>query len=182
MEGYSEEEMMTIMGHVVETIVKATFKDHFYKWDGQIRRHKKGAAMGVRASRSLSRVCMDKWIKLFKQKLDGYNIVVKLLKKYVDDVLVICLNLRLGTRYSKEQYTIVWSKGWEEEDEDNGTSRDANTMEVLRGIADSMRPFLQFTAEVSEGEDRQVSCLDTQFRYGYREEQQGWFQGGHFLK
>ena len=38
-------------------------------------------------------------------------------------------------------------------------------MEVLRGIADSIMSFLKFTAVVSEGEERPVPCLETQFWY-----------------
>ena len=40
-DSFSEEEKRTIMGHVVETMVMATFKNHFYKWDGQVRRQRK---------------------------------------------------------------------------------------------------------------------------------------------
>ena len=177
-DGFTEEEKKIIMGHVVETMVMATFKNHFYKWDGQVRRQKKGAAMGVRASGSLARVCMDRWIRLFREKLEGYGMIVKLLKKYVDDVLIICVNLKLGSRYQKEQDCIVWSKEWELEDLRNGVSRSKNTMMVLREVADSVMSFLQFTAEVSEGREQPVPCLDTQLWYGYPDAQKEWFNGG----
>ena len=92
--------------------------------------------------------------------------IVKLLKKYVDDVLIICVNLRLGSRYNKDQDNIVWSEEYEQEDIREGVSRSKNTIRVLREVADSVMGFLQFTAEVSEGREQPVPCLDTQLWYG----------------
>ena len=48
-------------------------------------------------------------------------------------------------------------------------------MEVLRAAADSMIPWLKFTAEVSVGKGNIVPCLDAQLWIGEPEAQQQWF-------
>ena len=68
---YTEDDTRKVMAHVTESLVLATFKDHFYRWDGQTRRHTKRGAMGLRAYGSLSRVCMDSWMEEFKAILKG---------------------------------------------------------------------------------------------------------------
>ena len=110
------------MASVTEIMVTATFKHHFYKWDGVIRQQKKGAAMGVRASGSLSKVCMDQWIEDYRELLVACNVEVKLLKKYVDDVLVVCINLPLGSRFREGR--ISQMEADRAEDEARSRSKD----------------------------------------------------------
>ena len=54
--------------------------------------------MGVEASGSMAKICMDQWIEEYRELLDRMGIEVKLLKKYVDDVLVV-----LGSRFRNGQ-------------------------------------------------------------------------------
>ena len=63
--------------------------------------------MGVRASGFPSRVYTDESIEKFKQKLEDYGIDVRMLKKYVDDVLLAVVNLPLGSRFCKDTGTIT---------------------------------------------------------------------------
>ena len=42
---YKEEDRRRILGKVVESLTIATFKNHFYKWDNQIRKQKTRGAI-----------------------------------------------------------------------------------------------------------------------------------------
>ena len=66
--------------------------------------------MGVRVSGSLFRVIIDHLIEEFRSKLTIFNVKVFLLKKYVDDVLIIVGNLPHGSRYNSSRDEIVRSK------------------------------------------------------------------------
>ena len=59
------------MSHVVEEMVLATFKDHFYRWDGEVYRQEQGVAMGMRASGALARWCLDDWAQKFRKLLQS---------------------------------------------------------------------------------------------------------------
>ena len=86
----------------------ATFKNHFYKLDNQIRKQQTGGATGLRATGSLSRVTMDKWITEFRRKVESAGAKKWLLKKYLDDVMVVATNMRLGSRWEEDR--ITWSE------------------------------------------------------------------------
>ena len=87
-----------------------------------------------------------------------------LLRKYVDDILSITNLLELGSRWKTDR--IVREDKDVQEDLEQGRSKEAVTMEVLRSIADTVIPWLEFTAEFSEGRDRPVPCLDSQLWVG----------------
>ena len=82
--------------------------------DNQIRKQKTGGAIGLGATGSLSRVTMDMWIQEFRRKVESAGAKIWLLKKYVDDVLVLVDNLKPGTRL--ENNALVWKRSWEKED------------------------------------------------------------------
>ena len=62
METDTKEEKRNIMANMLETMMKATVKNNFYRWDGTTRQQIVGAAMDLRAYISLSRITMDDWI------------------------------------------------------------------------------------------------------------------------
>ena len=63
----------------------------------------------------------------------------------------------------------------EAEDKKNNKSKEQVTMAVLKTATDSLIPWLNFTAEVSEEIGRTVPCLDAQPWVGVPETQQQWF-------
>ena len=58
-EKYSEEEKKKILGKVVEIAVKCTFETHFYQREGHLYRQKKGGAIGLKATGTISRIAME---------------------------------------------------------------------------------------------------------------------------
>ena len=101
------------------------------------------------------------------------EIVVWLLKKYVDDVLVITTNLEVGTRYKDGQLTRHETDI--QDDLKANRTKEEITMEVLRTVANTVLPYLEFTSEVSRGEENPVACLDSQLWFGKTKKQTPWF-------
>ena len=137
--------------------------------DNKIRRQKVGGAIGLRATGALAKITMDQWIELFAERLNSAGMTTWLLKKYVDDILVITTNLKIGTRYTDGKF--VHNTENEEEDLREGRTASDVTMNVLKEIANGIIPFLEFTAEVSNGKKAPVPCLDSQLWYGDIERQ-----------
>ena len=50
------------------------------------------------------------------------------------------------------------------------------TTEVLKQIANKVLPFLEFTSELSEGEGKPVTCLDSMLWFGKLRDQKPWFR------
>ena len=93
---YTEAEKNLVMGVVVEMLIKTTFSTHYYLWKGQVYKQQGGGPIGLRATGSCAKAVMDKWLACFEDKLAKCGIDLHLITKYVDDVLIVCNNLRLG--------------------------------------------------------------------------------------
>ena len=77
------------MEGVVGVMITTTFNNHFYKWHGKIFKQKKGGSVGLKETGSCAIMVMDSWITKFRELLETNKVEVFLLKKYVDDVLLI---------------------------------------------------------------------------------------------
>ena len=87
------------MAAVLAMMVKATFQTHIYECEGEIYQQIEGCPTGLRPSGPISRLFMDRWVKDLRRveaeskELQRINPIMfcqmnmKLLKKYVDDVL-----------------------------------------------------------------------------------------------
>ena len=102
------------------------------------------------------------------------DVTVKLLKKYVDNLLTTVRNLPVGSRYNGNKITA--SSESIKEDMEAGLTQEEITMIVLKEIANIVTPFSEFTAEVSMGSQKPVPCLDSQLWYDETQEQTPWFK------
>ena len=49
----------------------------------------------------------------------------------------------------------------------NCLTKDQVTIKVLKEVSNSIVSFFELTAEVTQGPDQPIACLDTQIWYGY---------------
>ena len=95
----SERQKKLILREVIVQLTKATFGNHFYKWENKIYKQLEGGAISLRATGSIARCIMDIWCKTMKNRLAESKVTTELKKKYVDDVLGMFSKQKLGTRY-----------------------------------------------------------------------------------
>ena len=155
-------------------MVKATFKNHFYEWKGQVHRHMEGGPQGLRATGSCAKMVMDDWMETFRRILRENKVEVYLISKYVDDVLLICKNFKLGSYWNGD--SVDWSKEVQRKHEQSEMSKNKLTLEILIQMADSIHEFLNFTGEVSQ-EGQPIPCLDFQIWGGKPTCGDVWFSG-----
>ena len=89
----------------MKQMVKATFGNHFYSWDGKIYKQRKGGGTGLRGTGSVARCVMDEWCEKMSDKMDEAGITAHMFKKYVDDVALITSMLELGSRWKNGKLT-----------------------------------------------------------------------------
>ena len=77
--------------------MEITFRTHFYKWNGRVYRQSRGGPIGLRATGSAARGTMWRWRREFGRLLEENGVEVHLLTYYVDNVVLIAENLRLGS-------------------------------------------------------------------------------------
>ena len=152
------------MEALIRSVIKITFTNHLYRWNSKLYRQAKGGPIGLRATGSCARMMMDDWMKKFKQKLEENGIEVWIMTKYVDDVLVCCRNVPLGSYWSGNE--IRRTKSVYRKHVDSGMDRSTLTMDILRQIANTITPCLKFTGEASVA-GKPIPLLDTEVWVGY---------------
>ena len=83
---------------------------------------------------------MDDWISKFRKKSEVLGIKFFLLTKYVDNVIIVAENVKLGSYWNVNK--ITWSKEVLEKHTISGMNRSNLTLDVLRQIANTIIGFL----------------------------------------
>ena len=91
-------------------MVRLVFSTHFYEWEGRFYQQLNGGPIGLRATGPVARIMMDWWARKIReieeksQLLAQINPVmfeplqIHMLRKYVDDCLVVMEQMKLGVR------------------------------------------------------------------------------------
>ena len=163
----SEMEKKQILAEVVYIAVKTVFRNHLYQFEGVVRIQGRGGAIGGELTQIVARVVMDKWMKMFKEKMEENKVNMFLAKKYVDDVNLLLETLQKGTRWNGD--SLEWRREWEEEDIAGGEDDDIRTMREIRKLSNSLLNFIRFKEDVpANHESKKIPVLDLQV---WREEE-----------
>ena len=150
-----------IFRKVIEVAIVRVMEDHCYKFNGKVYRQGKGGSIGLRLTSLIARIVMDRWSREMKILLKKNNINYYLFLKYVDDINTAVDSLKKGTRWNGEK--VIWNKECENEDVTNNKSVSWVTGDVLRDMANSIRPYLKFTTDLPEDHPNlKVPMLDLQ--------------------
>ena len=103
---YSNEDKKKVLKEVIRIMVETTFSHHHYKWGNKLFRQGKGGSIGLRATGSVSRCIMDVWIEELERKMTENGMEVHMMRKYVDDVVLVTTKLKLGSRYKGGVVTV----------------------------------------------------------------------------
>merc|ERR1711954_602885 len=141
-ESYTREEKKHILSKVVEIMIRVTFSTHFYKWENKIYKQCKGGPIGLRASGVIAKIIMEIWIRLMREKIERAGLKVHLIKKYVDDVLIVCSKVKPGMRLNENG---VLERSFETFGADirEKKCQDQATLEILQKLANDVFPFLE---------------------------------------
>merc|ERR1711954_158290 len=127
-----------IMASVLAVMVQATFQTHIYECEGDIHLQIEGCPTGFRPSGPISRLVMDKWVRELhrieaeSKGLERINplkfckLDIKLLKKYVDDVIFGGDEIPQGAFWSDK--CLQWSQEQSEIDKASGKDLNERTM------------------------------------------------------
>ena len=86
-----------------EIMIKVCMQEHLYSFNGDLRKQRRGGAIGNVLTGALATIFMISWCKLFLEKVteatrDIPEFVIHLLKVYVDDENVACEALPPGSK------------------------------------------------------------------------------------
>ena len=118
-------------------------KNHVYTFDNEIRKQTKGGPIGLKLTGVLAQIFMIWWDKEFAARLDEMSIVVRMNKRYVDDINLAVQATPHGMRY-KNGHTYVDESSVTE---DGGVSSDERTMALIKQVGNDIHPSIQVKVE-----------------------------------
>ena len=137
-----------LIARACQVAVLNIFAHHQYQFEGKTYRHSSGAPIGLRLTSIVARIVMDEWMQMFLVRMDDAGMILLALAKYVDDLNIIMMMLKLGSRW--EDGKVTHSLEREQEDREGGRSRDMVTLQVAKAVADSIHSWIQFTLDAAE--------------------------------
>ena len=116
-------------------------KNHVYTFDNEIRKQTKGGPIGLKLTGVQAQIFMIWWDKEFGARLDKMCIVVRMNKRYVDDINLAVQATPPGRRYKNGQTYVDESSVTE----DGRASSDERTMALFKQVGDDIHPSIHPT-------------------------------------
>ena len=136
---------------------------HDYVFDGNIIRQKGGGSIGLDLTGVVADIYMDYWDEKFKEVLQNSNILVKLYKRYKDDI-----NLVLEIDYNAEV---------------DRAENEAATLRTIIEKANSIHPSIRVTGDIpSKYQDDRLPILDLKVWIGEAEQDVYKVITSHYMK
>ena len=149
----------TLLGIAMRKGIHTCLSNHYYTFDGEIRRQSKGGSIGSELTGEVSRLYMLRWDDKFLTKLRKLRLSPQMYVRYVDDTLIVSEVIQPGVRYDSKKSILRFNADLVPEDE--AKSDDIRTFEVLRSIADSIDSDIQWEEDVPTNHaSNKLPCLD----------------------
>ena len=155
----TEENKRLLLATVMMIATRQIFKYHVYTFAGEVYRQLLGGPIRLRFTSIVACIVMDAWMTMFLAALIRAGVQVLAAIKYVDNINLIIVMFCLGTRWCQGELTH--KDIWEQEDIMAKRTPQEVTMEAVRLAAESILPWLEFTADdPTKHLDSKVPMLD----------------------
>ena len=152
-------EKRKMLGKALEIMTIVSMKNHVYKFGGQIMKQSQGGPIGLSLTGDVADCAMVDWDKKLLKKLKTLGIHPALYERFKDDITILLESLDKGTIFKRDELIIDEVKKTLDEEKDD----EIITMEVIRDIANSIDPMIQFTVDTpSSHENKKLPILDIQ--------------------
>ena len=139
------------------TSVKMSMQNHMYRFNGKVYKQTDGGPIGDELSQAVARLIMIWWDNEFKKKCEMLKIELLMYFRYVDDTNKALIAPPLGTRFENNKLIICPEKIAEDEQQ----PRSIVVSNLLKEVANSISPMLQFEVDVgSNYNDDRLPILD----------------------
>ena len=154
---------MRMFGMMVRVCIKLAMSNHYYTFNGEIRRQSKGAATGNSLTMELSRLFGSWWDSQYLRKLESLEIKVMKYWRYVDDNGNVLKAIDPGVRLVEDEETGAQRLEVKPElmEADQQKTEDERTANFLSEVANSIHPSISVKADFpSKNPDKRMPLLD----------------------
>ena len=153
----TEETKRKMLVEAMRIVLKTLMETHVYEFVEEIRRQRKGGAIGMEITGVVAQIFMVWWDRELRRRLEEVNIRLKMHERYVDDSNILTKQTEVGARYDGVKLVITE----ESIQEDQGIPEDERTMKLIQSIAHHIHPSIKVTIDYSsKNQDNKVVMLD----------------------
>ena len=146
-----------MLKEALRAVLTVIMKNHVFTFDNKIRKQIRGGPIGLKLTGVLAQIFMIWWDKEFATRLNKLAIVMKMNKRYVDDINMAVQATPVGMRY-KDGKTHMDERSVAE---DQGISDDERTMTLIKQIGNDIHPSIQLEIDYpSKHQDGKLPILD----------------------
>ena len=148
-----------MMATALVIAIKFIMKNHIYIINGKLKRQTKGGPIGLELTGDLAQIYMSWWDKQLKVRLAESNIILRVYKRYVDDInFIIDKQRQIRENRSKQEI--------EEEDKE--------IMEKVRQIGNKIHKSIEIEVDTpAQYPDKKMPILDIKAWTETRENEEG---------
>ena len=132
-----------MLREALRVVLTVIMKNHLYTFDNEIRKQTKGGPIGLKLTGVLAQIFMMWWGKEFAARLDEMSVVVRMNKRYVDDINLAVQATPPGMRYENGQTYVDESSIIE----DGRVSSDERTMALIKQVGNDIHPSIQLEVD-----------------------------------
>ena len=137
--------------------VYTAMSNHTYRFDGKVYQQEDGGPIGDELAQAVARIVMIWWDRKFLELCSNLGLEMLMYLRYVDDTNKAIIPPPLGSRFINGELQIDPILAVEDE----ARPRDKVVGTLLRSVANSISPMLQFEDDVpSNHEDGRLPILD----------------------
>ena len=146
-----------MLAKMISIAVHTAMSNHTYRFDGRVFKQEDGAPIGDELAQAVARIVMNWWDRRFLNLCSETGVELLMYLRYVDDTNKAVIPPPLGTRFIDGELQVVPDLI----DRDASLPRDKVVGELLRTMANSLSPMLQFEEDVASNyEDNRLPILD----------------------
>lgn len=138
-----------------------SMRNHMYSFNNKIYKQEDGGPIGDELSQAIARIVMQWWDKQFLDKCNSLGVDILMYLRYVDDANVAVIPPKQEVRCVINRLNQNQEENSQPQEDHTNKKRDKIVAELLRNIADSIVPMLQFEEDVqSNHTDNKLPILD----------------------
>ena len=146
-----------MISKMMSVAVHVAMSNHTYRFDGNVRLQEDGGPIGDELAQAVARMVMNWWDKEFLKLCDTLGLIILLYFRYVDDTNKAIIPPPPDTRFIDGRLVVVPTCV----EEDELLPKDKVVGKLLRDIANSISPMLQFEEDVASNyQDGRLPILD----------------------
>ena len=132
-----------MLREALRVVLTVIMKNHVFTFNNEIRKQNKGDPIGLQLTGVLAQIFMIWWDKEFSARLDEMAIVVKINKRYVDDINMAIQATPVGTRHKDgkphvDEISVA---------EDEGICDEERTITLIKQIGNDIPPSIQLEVD-----------------------------------